>query len=145
MTKTIEHFGIVKSVDDARVSVLIQQSSACGACAAKAMCASAERKEKVIDVQTPQASQFVVGQQVIVVGRLSDGLRAAWIAYALPLLILIMVLVGVYVATGKEVVAALCGLASLVPYFLLLTFLRGRLQRRFSFQVRPCSTETNQI
>ena len=145
MTKTIDHLGIVKSVDSARVSVLIQQSSACGACAAKAMCASAERKEKIIDVQTPQASQFAVGQQVVVVGRLSDGLRAAWIAYALPLLILMAVLIGVYAATGNEVAAALWGLASLVPYFLLLMLLRGKLQRRFSFQVRPCSTETNQI
>lgn len=145
MTKTIDHIGIVESVDDACVRVLIKQASACGACAAKAMCASAESKEKVIDVLTSDADKFTVGQQVVVVGRLSDGLQAAWLAYALPLIILIVVLMAVYMATGNEVAAALWALASLLPYFFVLRLLRSRLQRRFSFDVRSCSTETNQI
>lgn len=135
MAQTIDHEGVVQTISDQQVGVLIVQSSACSGCAAKSLCASAESKEKLIEVSTPDAARFSVGEHVRVVGRLSDGLHAAWLAYALPLIILLAVLVAVYVYTQSEWLAALCALASLVPYYLVLMLVRARLQRRFTFRL----------
>ena len=77
----ISHDGVVQSVEGECVCVRILQSSACAGCAAKQMCSSAEAKEKLVEVRVPDASRYRVGQEVVLVGRLADGRRAAIISY----------------------------------------------------------------
>ena len=136
VSQTISHDGVVKAVQSNQVSVLIVQSSACGGCAAKSLCTSAESKEKMIQVAVPDGSLFHEGQAVIVLGRLSDGLSAAALAYALPLVLLLAVLVIVLALGYDESLAALAAILSLVPYYGILYLFRSRLQRRFSFRLK---------
>ena len=90
----------------------------------------------MIQVAVPDGSLFHEGQAVIVLGRLSDGLSAAALAYALPLVLLLAVLVIVLALGYDESLAALAAILSLVPYYGILYLFRSRLQRRFSFRLK---------
>ena len=132
----IAHEGVVKQVEGESVCVTILQSSACAGCAAKAMCTSAEAKEKEVIITTADARQYRVGQKVMLEGRLSDGRLAAMIAYGLPLILLLPVLFISVRLTGSEVQGALWSLLTLALYYLFVyMFLRKRLQSRFSFRI----------
>ena len=131
------HTGRVKAIHGQHVFVTIVQSSACSGCAAKRMCNSAEAKEKDVDVFTPEAASYRVGEEVLLEGRLSDGRRAALIAYGLPLILLLVALVLAIKLTDSETVAALVALGSVLLYYLIVfLFFRGKLQRSFSFRIK---------
>ena len=137
MIQTITHDAVVKAVDGERICVTIVQSSACSGCAARQMCNSAEAKEKDVEVFTSEAATYRVGEKVLLEGRLSDGRKAAIIAYGLPLVLLLPVLFIVIALTGSEVQGAMWSLATVVIYYVILTlFFRKRLQQSFSFQIK---------
>lgn len=138
MNETIRHSAIVKGVEGQHVRVLIVQSSACSACAARQMCNSAESKVKEVTVLTPDADSYRVGQEVLLEGRVADGRMAAIIAYGLPLLLLLPTLVLSIHLTGSETLGALTSLLAVALYYLCVyLFFRHRLQARFSFRLVP--------
>lgn len=133
----ISHDGVVQSVEGELVRVRILQSSACSGCAAKQMCSSAEAKEKLVEVLSPVADSYRVGQEVVLEGRLSDGRRAAIIAYGLPLVFLLLALAAGVVLTGRDAVGALCALMAVAVYYaVIFLFFRERLQQTFSFRIK---------
>ena len=140
MTQVITHDAVVKAIDNECVRVTILQSSACSGCAAKQMCSSAEAKEKDVDVFTTDSAAYGVGQNVKLEGRLSDGRRAAIIAYGLPLLLMLPVLFFAIRLSGSETIGALWALGSVaLYYFVIFLFFRSRLQQHFSFTIRKVS------
>ena len=89
-----------------------------------------EAKEKVVDVLTPEAAMYRVGQKVVLEGHLSDGRRAAIIAYGLPLLLLLPVLFIAIRFTGSDTFGALCALGAVALYYAVISlFSRIRLSR----------------
>lgn len=137
MTQVITHDAVVKAIDNECVRVTILQSSACSGCAAKQMCSSAEAKEKDVDVFTADSAAYGVGQKVKLEGRLSDGRRAAIIAYGLPLLLMLPVLFFATRLSGSETTGALWALGSVALYYIVIfLFFRGQLQQHFSFTIR---------
>ena len=141
----IRHDGVVKSIEGQHVRVTILQASACGGCAARALCSSAEAKEKEVDVWTTDAAAFSAGQTVVLEGRIADGRRAALVAYGLPLLLLLPTLFFGIRATGSETTGALLALGSVVIYYLcVFIFFRKRLQRQFSFTIKMPNRNNNQ-
>ena len=135
--EVITHDGVVKTIDGQHLCVTILQSAACGGCAARKLCSSAEAKEKEVDVFTPRAAEYRVGQKVVLEGRLTDGRLAAMIAYGLPLVLLLLALVAGIKLTGSETVGALCALIALALYYsIIFLFFRSWLQRRFSFRIQ---------
>ena len=134
--QVIRHTGLVKAVEGACVSVTILQLSSCSGCAARKMCNSAEAKEKQVDVYTPDAVTYRVGQEVVLEGRLSDGRAAALIAYGIPLVLLLLALVLAIALTGSETLGALWSLIAVAAYYtVVFFFFRQRLQQRFSFRL----------
>ena len=100
MTNTIKHLGTVESIEGSHVQVRIVQTSACSSCTAKAYCRSSESKEKLIDIYDANASVFKVGEEVMIYGTTSMGMRAVVLAFGVPFLILIIALFIVYSYTG---------------------------------------------
>ena len=140
MIQTITHEAVVKQVEREHVVVTILQSSACAGCAARKICNSSEAKVKDVDVQTSDAVNYRVGQEVVLEGRLSDGRRAAMIAYGIPLVLLLIVLVAAIKLTGSDSTGALCALGSVLLYYLIVfLFFRQRLQQQFSFRIMKSS------
>ena len=134
--RQIEHIGTVQRIMDQSVVVSITQEAACSACAAAQLCHSADKQEKSMEIPCVDTARYAVGQSVLVVGELGLGLRATLWAYAVPLVLLMVVLIVVSRATGSEGWGAVSALFSLIPYYIILYILRDRLQRTFTFRLK---------
>lgn len=137
MTNIIKHQGTVEHIEGTHVQVRIIQTSACSSCSAKSLCHSSESKEKLIDIYDADAASFVIGQEVTIYGTTSMGMRAVGLAFGIPFLILIAVLVLCYKMTlGNELVSALVALMSLIPYYIFVYAIRNHIKKTFAFKIK---------
>lgn len=138
--QVIEHPGVVLKIFDKGLEVMILSQSACSSCHAKGACSAADMEEKIVEVADPAAHNFVVGQQVTVFMQQRLGTRAVFFGYILPFLLMVLTLI-VLISNGvSEPFAGLSALLVLVPYYIGLYFLRGKLDKTFLFAVKPTST-----
>ena len=134
MNNNIKHLGIVESIDGSHVRVKILQSSACSSCSAKSHCNVSETKEKIIDIHDKESADCCsVGQQVMVCGTTSMGMKAVLLAFVLPFLILLFALFLSMELTNDEALSALVSLSTLIPYYLAIYLLRNKISRTFLF------------
>lgn len=131
----IRHIGTVSQVDGNVLHVKMLQSSACAGCHASKLCQSSETKEKEVDVMTGDAASYEVGQKVLLIGSVHQGLKATVWAYMLPIVLLVAALLVCTKAGLGETVSALASLGVLVPYFFLLWLARDKFRETFSFEV----------
>ncbi|WP_299231108.1 SoxR reducing system RseC family protein [uncultured Bacteroides sp.] len=135
MNNNIKHLGIVESIDGSHVRVKILQSSACSSCSVKGHCNISETKEKIIDIHDKESAECCsVGQQVMVCGTTSMGMKAVFLAFVLPFVVLLASLfVTMRVTDGDEATSALVSLCTLIPYYIIIYLLRNKISRTFSF------------
>ena len=135
MADIIKHRGVVEKIEGTHVVVRIVQTSACSSCSAKGLCNASESKEKQIDiygVDTPCR----VGEEVVVCGTTSMGMRAVLLAFGVPLLILLLALfVTMRITDGDALLSAFVALLAVMPYYLLVYFMKDKLDRTFSFTI----------
>lgn len=141
------HPGTILSVNKNSVSVQIESVSACAACQAHSRCGFAESKTKTLDIPlscvapdlraslAQSDSQAIAQSQVLVTIDTSHGLLAVLIAYLLPALLLIGVIVALSLAGLPEWAVILLSLASLGLYILLLVLFRQRIDNHFTLKV----------
>ena len=135
MADIIKHRGIVEKVDGSHIVVRIVQTSACSACSAKGLCNASESKEKQIDVYEVNPS-YQIGEEVMVCGTTSMGMRAVLLAFGVPLLILVFALGVSMKLTGEDaLLSSGIALVSVVPYYIGIYFCKDRLNRTFSFTI----------
>ena len=135
MADKIKHRGRVESVDGSHVVVRIIQTSACSACSIKGHCNASESKEKLIDVYELNAS-YQIGEEVVVCGTTSMGMRAILLAFGIPLLhIFLAVFIAMKVTDGNELLSSLIALAAVTPYFIAIYFMKDKLNKTFSFTI----------
>lgn len=133
MNGHIEHIGRVENVVGRSVFVKIISQSACGSCEARKACGLSESSEKIIEVETSSASEYAVGDEVMVSVRRRVGLIAVAIAYVAPLVVLVAVLAGAEAFGVSEHKAALASLCGVAVYYLLLWLFRERISDRVNF------------
>lgn len=134
MANKIKHLGIVENINGLCVQVRIQQTSACSSCSVKGHCNASETKEKLIDVYNRNHLHCQIGDRVWIIGATSMGMKAVWLAFILPFLILLLVLfVAMKLTENNEAVSALAALAMLIPYYLIIYVCRKKLSRTFMF------------
>ena len=149
--KMIKHDGIIIALnEDGTALVRIVQTSACAACKAKAMCASAESAEKEMTVMLLGDGQWAVGDTVEVMVQQKMGWKAVVLAYLLPFFVMLAVMFignGLLAmgdgATGllgdeakREAVLGTVALCAMALYYLVLGMFKGKLQKEFSFTAR---------
>ena len=135
MADIIKHRGIVEKVEGSHVVVRIVQTSACAACSAKGLCNASESKEKQIDVYEVNAS-YRIGEEVVLCGTTSMGMRAVFLAFGIPMLLLLFALfVTMRVTDGDALVSSLVALFAVVPYYLVIYFMKDKLNKTFSFTI----------
>ena len=147
----IKHDGIVIAVyEDGTALVRIVQTSACAACKAKAMCASAESVEKEMTVVLLGEEQWAVGNEVEVMVQQKMGWKAVVLAYLLPFFVMLAVMFvgnGLLAmgdgATGllgdeakREAVLGTIALCAMALYYIVLGLFKDRLQKEFSFTAK---------
>ena len=135
MADIIKHRGIVEKVDGSHIVVRIVQTSACSSCSAKGLCNASESKEKQIDVYEANPS-YQIGEEVMVCGTTSMGMRAVLLAFGVPLLILVLALGVSMKLTGEDaLLSSGIVLVSVVPYYIGIYFCKDKLNRTFSFTI----------
>ena len=147
----IKHDGIIIALNgDGTALVRIVQTSACAACKAKAMCASAESAEKEMTVVLLGDEQWAVGNEVEVMVQQKMGWKAVVLAYLLPFFVMLAVMFignGLLAigdgATGllgdeakREAVLGTVALCAMALYYLVLGLFKDKLQKEFSFTAR---------
>ncbi|MDL2245136.1 SoxR reducing system RseC family protein [Parabacteroides sp. OttesenSCG-928-J18] len=132
MDNTIRHNGIIERREGDIFYVRILQQSACAGCHARGMCGASESKEKVIEV-TDRTGQFQVDDEVAIIGQTSLGLQAVLLAFGIPVVLLILA-VAICLQVGiDETTSGLAGILFLIPYYIILYFMRAKLKRHFVF------------
>ena len=147
----IKHDGIIIALnEDGTALVRIVQTSACAACKAKAMCASAESAEKEMTVVLLGDEQWAVGNEVEVMVQQKMGWKAVVLAYLLPFFVMLAVMFignGILAmgdgATGllgdeakREAVLGTVALCAMAVYYLVLGMFKDKLQKEFSFTAK---------
>ena len=150
----IKHDGIIIALNkDGTALVRIVQTSACAACKAKAMCASAESAEKemtavllsdngrpmgygVLDADKPLL-EYKVGDAVEVMVQQRMGWKAVVLAYLLPFFVMLAVmLIGNAIWAVREEILGTVALCAMALYYLVLGMFKDKLQKEFSFTAR---------
>ena len=135
MADIIKHNGIVEKVDGQHVVVRIVQTSACSACSAKGLCNASESKEKQIDVYEVNPA-YRIGEEVVVCGTTSMGMRAVLLAFGVPLLILLVALfITMRMTDGDALLSALMAMGAVVPYYVVIYLMKDKLNKTFSFTI----------
>ena len=134
----IKHDGIIIALnEDGTALVRIVQTSACSACKAKAMCASAESAEKEMTVVLFGDEQWAVGDTVEVMVQQKMGWKAVVLAYLLPFFVMLAVmLVGNAIWAIREEILGTVALCAMALYYLVLGMFKDKLQKEFSFTAR---------
>lgn len=131
--ETIRHEGIIESLGAEGCTVRILQASACSSCSARQLCRSSESKEKLVEVKGHYPTLHV-GDSVMLVGSVRQGLRASVLAYVVPLIIMLVVLFLVTHHYGEKL-GALAALLALALYYGMLFLLKDKLAGQFSFRI----------
>ena len=135
-TNDISHEGTIISIEKENLRVRIIQNSACASCKIAGHCQTAESKEKIIEVTTPDYADFAVGDKVNVTESVGVGAKAVVFGFILPLALMMAAISSAITAFDtSEGVAALAGIASLLPYYLVLYFLRGYMKNIMGFGI----------
>ena len=132
----ISHRGRIVSVTPEVTKVQIVSESACAACHAKGLCSLGDSKVKEIELPTRGWDNWQAGDEVSVVLRASMGHKAVWLAYVVPLILMVAALLGTLAAGGSELLAGLVAIGVLALYYLGLWLLRGRLRNEYIFNIK---------
>ena len=134
----IEHEGKVVSVDKDYIGVEIVNKSACAACHAKGVCGASDASIKVVEVAqdiTTLTEEYQVGETVNVVMRESMGTQAVWLAYVVPLMVLMAAILVFWLCQASELVMGLGALGILALYYIILYFFRNKISKIFTFSI----------
>ena len=131
MDRIASHDGVVTRLLDGRVEVKIEAVSACATCAAHGRCGFAESKDKTVEVPAADWRNYSVGEAVTVHIDESRGMLAVWLAYVLPALLMLAVIIGLSLAHVPEWAVVLGGFAVLGLYILVLYLRRRKVEKRF--------------
>lgn len=131
----ISHIGKIVAIDADFITVEIVAESACATCHAAGMCGTADATHKAITVPATMGD-WTVGQEVQVLLKRSMGFKAVWLAYAIPLAVLLAVLLGLNAAGVGELASGLVAIGAVALYYLVLLLFRDKLRNEYSFYIK---------
>ena len=136
MSSDINHKGRIVRMTPQVTTVAIEQHGACGSCHASGICGMAGVEEKAVELPTDPYASYGVGDQVELVLKASMGIKAVWLAYFLPLVVLLAVILGLIALGVGEVVAGLSGIGAVGVYYFLLWLFRNSLRNEYVFKIK---------
>ena len=135
MADIIKHRGVVEKIDGSHIVVRIVQTSACSACSAKGLCNASESKEKQIDVYESNPS-YRIGEEVVLCGSTSMGMRAVLLAFGIPVLLLLFALFATMrITDGDALLSAIVAILAIIPYYFVIYLMKDKMNKTFSFVI----------
>ena len=134
----IEHEGKVISIDKDYIGVEILNKSACAACHAKGVCGASDESVKVVEVAqdiTTLAADYQIGETVNVIMSSAMGTQAVWIAYVVPLLVLMASILVFSLCGAGELAMGLGSLGIVALYYLGVFLFRNKISKIFIFSI----------
>ncbi|MCQ2186180.1 MAG: SoxR reducing system RseC family protein [Bacteroidales bacterium] len=132
----VRHQGIIIDITPDITKVEIVRSSACSACHAKELCGFSESEKKIVDVATSGFDPHQIGDEVTVCMKRSMGMKAVWIAYVIPLVILMVSVLSMSALGCPELVMGLGAIAAVALYYVVILCLRSKLSNEFIFYIK---------
>ena len=132
----ISHMGLVEKVEGDKATVRILSVSACSACKAKGACSMSEMKEKLVEVRLKDHQEVKTGDSVNVAIGQKQGDKAVVLAYALPILVFIGLLLLASTMHANELMAGLVALGGVGIYFLILHLFKSKIESQFMFYIK---------
>ena len=136
MKNEIRHKAKVVEMTPEFTTVEIIVSSACAECHAKGLCGMSEEEEKLISLPTDPYATYNVGDEVELCTKMSMGMKAVWISYVIPLLILMILILTLSAVIGNEIITGLVSIGGVAVYYLIIWLFRDRLQNEFVFYIK---------
>lgn len=134
--KIMEHEAEIVEIcaEEHRIEAEMIVSSACGGCKAKEICGQSESQRRRVTVYNDHPELYHVGQQVTIYIEEVMGVKAVMYAYMLPF---VLMLVALFVTNSLgELVSGLAALGTCALYYIVLAFLRGRLEKVIVFRIK---------
>ena len=136
MSESISHKGKIVKITPQVTTVAFVQHGACSECHAAGLCSMGDVAQKVVELPTDPYNKHAEGDEVEVLLKASMGFKAVYLAYLVPLVILLAAILGLMSLGVGEVVAGLSGIAAVGVYYLLLWLFRSRLQTEYVFTIK---------
>ena len=136
MKKEIYHDGKIIEITPEFTSVEIISSSACSQCHAKGLCGFSEEESKVVMVPTSPYTERKVGDTVTLALKQTMGLKAVWISYVIPLIILMILVLSLSSVIDNEVWTSLAAIGGVALYYLVIWLLQDKLKNEFVFYIK---------
>lgn len=136
MKKEIYHDGKIIEITPEFTSVEIISSSACSQCHAKGLCGFSEEESKIVMVPTSPYTERKVGDTVTLALKQTMGLKAVWISYVIPLIILMILVLSLSSVIDNEVWTGLAAIGGVALYYLVIWLLRDKLKNEFVFYIK---------
>lgn len=135
MSAALQHKGMVISVEADAVTVSVMAQSACAGCHAKGICGESGA-ERTIRVVTPYASEYSVGDRVVVaLLKQSMAISSVVWGYVIPLVVLLVVLFGSTALGFADGISALASIVAITLYYVGLYLTRKIFERKIEFTI----------
>ena len=131
----IAHPGRIVEITPDFTTVEMTVSSACSSCHARGLCGMSEEEDKIIMVPTDPYTVRAVGDEVVVKTKMTMGLKAVWISYVIPLLILLILILSLSAVFDKEYLVGIVSIAGVALYYFGIWLFRDRLSDEFVFYI----------
>ncbi len=133
----IEQKGIVIKKQEDKITVKIEQKSTCASCHARGACTSLDKKDKEIDIKTKDVENYNIGDELIITISTKLGLKAVFIAFIIPLLLLVIALfLSIKIFSLAQSLSAFISLIVVALYYFLLYKQNLFLSKQFNFSIK---------
>ncbi len=138
----VEQKGIVIKKQEDKLVVKIEQKSTCSSCHARGACTSLDKKDKEIEIKSKDTANYNIGDEVIITISTKLGMKAVFIAFVLPLILIVLALfLSIKIFSLSQSLSALISLLVLSAYYFLLYKQNLFLSKQFNFTIKEKITE----
>ena len=85
---------------------------------------------------TDPYATYNVGDHVQIATKMSMGMKAVWISYVIPLMVLMILILSLSAVFEKEYLRGLVAIAGVGVYYFIVWLFRGKLKNEFVFYIK---------
>lgn len=131
----IKHKAKIVQVNTNSVEAEIEVKSACAQCALQNACQMHEVSQRKVIIPLERGRTYHKGEVVEVAISLNEGMLAAFYAYILPLLLVLLALFISLMSGTSEIISGICSIIVLIPYYFGVFLKKNFFARKLNFKI----------
>jgi len=133
--ENIEHDAFVREIKEKTIIVDVISKSACMSCQVKGVCSVSDIAEKEVEV-IKERDNLKIGDKVTVFLAQTLGLKAVFLGYVLPFLLILTTMITALQITDNELIAGISSITILAPYYLILFSFKDKISKNYQFRLK---------